>query len=169
MEYIAIPLEAIHNRSSFTCGENNLDNYIQKQATQDMKRRHVAVVFVLPDESNNIKGYYTLSSDNVAHRKVPVEVQKKMPHYKNLPVILLGRLAIDKKYQGDGLGELLLLDALKRSYDVAKTTIGSIAVVVDPLNNEAVSFYKKYGFISLADSKRRFLPMQTIKQLFATQ
>jgi len=85
--------------------------------------------------------------------------------YTNLPVTLLGRLAKDKKYAGERFGETLLLDALKRCYDTA-ATIGSMAVVVDPIDEESKKFYLKYGFILLPDSHKMFLTMKTIGYLF---
>ena len=90
---------------------------------------------------------------------------QKIPKYKDLPVTLLGRLAIDEKFQGQKLGRLLLIDALKRSLDTSKS-VASLAVIVDPLDQEASDFYFKYGFILLPDSGRMFLPMATIEQLF---
>ncbi|SER44123.1 Acetyltransferase (GNAT) domain-containing protein [Nitrosomonas sp. Nm51] len=166
MTYITVPLETGHNRSAFSCGKEILDQYIQKQARQDMKR-HLAVVFVLPDESGRIKGYYTLSNDSISRDIVPPGIQKKMPQaYRNLPVSLLGRLAVDNEFQKQGLGEQLLLDALHRCADIAETEIGSMAVVVDPLDKEAILFYEQYGFIFLPTRGRMFIPMKTIKQLF---
>ncbi|MEM6846403.1 MAG: hypothetical protein AAF632_29620, partial [Bacteroidota bacterium] len=79
--------------------------------------------------------------------------------------ILLGRLARDIKAKGTGLGEHLLLDALFRSYTLSEQSIGAMAVVVDPINENAVKFYKKYGFEQLPDSEKMFLPMNVIKQL----
>lgn len=167
MTYSITPLEAGHDRSAFSCGEASLDNYILKQARQDMKRR-LSVVFVLTEEnSSKVIGYYTLTNDGVDRLQVPDEISKKMPpSYKNLPITLLGRLAVDKKYQGQDLGEKLLLHALKKCSDISKTQVGSMAVVVDPLNQKAVSFYEQYGFIKLPDRGRMFLPMKTIDQLF---
>ena len=167
MSYLAIPLTKGHDRTQFSCGKTPLDNYLQKQATQDMKRR-LAVVFVIPDaESNRVKGYYTLSNDAVAREIIPVEAQKKMPrHYDNLPVTLLGRLAVDQAFQGQRLGEDLLLDALRRAYDLSQTEIGSMAVVVDPIDDAAIDFYAAYGFVHLPDRNRLFLPMTTIGKLF---
>ena len=81
----------------------------------------------------------------------------------------MGRLAVGEKYKGQKIGELLLLDALKRSYDVSKKSIGSMAVIVDPIDHEAFSFYKKYGFIELPDSGKMFLTMKTIGLLFEYQ
>lgn len=168
MTYLTQPLETGHVRSEFSCGKKLLDNYIMKQAKQDMKRR-LSVVFVLTANDNDKKviGYYTLSSDGIDKQDVPDEVQNKMPpSYNNLPVTLLGRLAVDQNYQGQKLGQKLLIDALKRSSYLSKSSIGSIAVVVDPLDDDAISFYQQYGFILLPDRGRMFLPMKTIDSLF---
>ena len=166
MNYITIPLNSDHNRSDFSCGNEMLDNYIKKQASQDMKRK-LAVVFIIADKENNIVGYYTLSNDNIPQTEVPENIRKKMPaSYSKLPTTLIGRLAVDKKMQGKNFGKKLLMDALCRSYEVAETVSGSIAVVVDPFDKEATEFYNKYGFIEFPDRKRMFLPMKTIKQLF---
>lgn len=166
MSYKAELLNASHKKKDFSCGKDSLDNYIQKQASQDIKRK-LCACFVLSESDHIIKGYYTLSNDSIPHDELPDEIKKKMPRgYQNLPVTLLGRLAIDTNFKGQRLGELLLLDALKRSFDVAQNEIGSMAVVVDPLDEEAVAFYKKYGFIVLPDSGRMFLAMKTIEALF---
>jgi len=168
MLYLTVPLASTHDKSAFSCGQDMLDRYLHKQAGQDMKRR-LSVVFVLSEEteSGRVKGYYTLSNDNIPYDQVPLNIQKKMPSsYSSLPTTLLGRLAVDRNFQGQGLGEQLLLDALKRSYDISASEIGSIAVVVDPLDKIAAGFYAQYGFIQLPDRGRMFLPMKTIKQLF---
>lgn len=168
MTYLIKPLEADHNRSSFSCGKESLDNYIVKQAKQDMKRR-LSVVFVITINGSNkdVIGYYTLTNDGIDKEIIPEDIAKKMPpSYQTLPVTLLGRLAVNKNHQGKKLGEKLLLHALKRSSEASKTEMGSIAVVVDPLDKDAVSFYEQYGFILLPDRGRMFLPMKTIDQLF---
>ena len=166
MAYLTIPLDSSYNKNKFSCGKIALDNYLHKQAGQDIKRK-LSVCFILPDLNHCIIGFYTLSNDNIPRENLPEEIKIRMPKsYANLPTTLLGRLAVDKKFRGQGVGELLLLDALKRSYDVSNESIGSMAVIVDPLDGEAVSFYKKYGFIELPDSGRMFLPMKTISALF---
>ncbi len=152
------------NKRDFSCGKAMLDNYIHFQAGQDIKRK-LCVVFVL-FEDTVVKGYYTLSNASIAALLVPENIQKKMPKaYEALPVTLLGRLAIDKKFKGQGLGGIQLIDALKRSYEIAGNTLGSIGVVVAPLDDDAVAFYKKFGFISLPDSGKMFLPMPDIAKL----
>lgn len=141
-----------------------LDNYLHTQASQDVKRK-LCVVFAL-FEDTTIKGYYSLSNASIPAEMIPEGIKKKMPgSYKTLPVTLLGRLAIDEMFKGQGLGGILLLDALKRSYEVASQSLGSIAVVVDPLDSEALKFYEKFGFILLPHSGKMFLPMADIARL----
>ena len=111
-------------------------------------------------------GYYTLSNNGIPLDVLPPERRKKLPSsYTYIPVTLLGRLAVDKRFQGRGSGIWLLMDALKRSYEVSQH-IASYAVVVDPLDLAAVHFYAKYGFIELPGSGRMFLPMKTLAAVF---
>jgi GNAT superfamily N-acetyltransferase len=152
------------NKKDFSCGKDMLDNYLHTQANQDVKRK-LCVVFAM-FEDTTIKGYYTLSNASIPAELIPEAIKKKMPgSYKALPVTLLGRLAIDAKFKGQGLGGILLIDALKRSFSVAAQSLGSIGVVVDPLDEDAVAFYKKFGFILLPDSGKMFLPMADIAEL----
>ncbi len=158
-----VALNSSHKKGLFACEETSLENYLRKQAGQDVKRQ-IAVCFVLEGKDNAIKGYYTLSADSVDRNLIPENLQKKLP-YKNLPVTLLGRLARDSNYRGQGIGELLLADALKRAYQ-ASASIGAWAVVTDLINEKARAFYEGFGFISL-ESGRMFIPMETIKASFA--
>ncbi len=164
-DYTVKPLDNQYNKSDFSCGNVLLDNYIRKQAKQDVKRK-LAACFVLPDESNNIKGYYTLSNAGIPSEVIPEAIRKKLPRaYTSLPVTLLGRLAISENYKGQGLGKFLLIDALKRSFEASKV-IGSIAVVVDPIDENAIRFYENFGFVLLSDSGKMFLSMKKIERLF---
>ena len=163
--FITETLSDRHERKEFSCDEEVLDNYMRQYAKQDQKRR-VAAVFVLPAEKKLIKGYYTLSSTQIPSDILPEKLLKKLPSHPYQPATLLGRLAVAESYQGKGLGEVLLIDALYRSYNLSEQ-IGSIAVVVDALNKKAASFYENYGFIKLAGGKRLFLPMKTIGKLFS--
>ena len=166
MNLISEILSSKHRKSEFSCGNELLDDYLHKQANQDIKRK-LSACFVLNDkETNLIKGYYTLSNNSIPQESTPIQIQKKLPKsYKSIPTTLIGRLAVDSRFQGQGVGKLLLIDALKRSYEISKT-IGSFAVVVDPIDKGAENFYAKYGFIKLPDSEKMFLPMRTINQLF---
>ena len=157
-------LDKTHNRQSFECEERALTDYIRKQASQDVRKR-LAICFVAADNDNNVVGYYTLTSESLGRELIPEKYLKKVPRNYNAPVIPLGRLARDLKQKGTGLGEHLLLDALFRAFTLSEESIGAMAVVVDPINQNAVKFYEKYGFEQLPDSEKMFLPMNTIKQL----
>lgn len=166
MSNLTVPLNPTHDKKTFSCGQPLLDNYLHTQAKQDVKRR-LAACFVLADEYGAIKGYYTLSSTVIEQALLPEEIIKKLPpSYTDLPATLLGRLAVDTRFKGRGVGELLLLDALKRSYEVAVNSIGSMAVIVDPIDVNTVKFYAKYGFIPLPDSGKMFIPVSTLSTLF---
>lgn len=165
MNYLTSPLKSSHKKKDFSCEKDSLDRYIKEQASQDVKRK-LSACFVLEGDNDSIKGYYTLSGSSVKKELVPDDVRKKMPGaYHDLPVTLLGRLAVDVRCRNQGLGEALLMDALERSCHNAEI-VGSIAVIVDPLDVSAVNFYCRYGFIPLPDSEKMFLSMKTIEQLF---
>lgn len=162
MKHRTVLLAKTHRKQDFRCGKPSLDRYLHNQASQDVKRQ-LSTCFVLV-EDGLVKGYYTLSGGSIPRDQVPEDLKKRMP-YQDVPVTLLEKLAIDERYKGQRLGELMLLDALARSYDVSVNNLGSMAVIVDPLNDNAKHFYTKYGFISL-DNGRMFLSMNTIRQLF---
>jgi len=157
-------LEKTHNRKNFTCEEDSLTEYIRKQVSQDIRKR-LATCFVAIDNKQNVIGYYTLTSESLGRELIPEKYLKQVPKNYNAPVILLGRLAKDITTKGTGLGEHLLLDALFRSYKLSNESIGAMAVVVDPINEKAFDFYRKYGFEQLPDSEKMFLPMKVIEQL----
>lgn len=157
-------LDKAHNRKSFRCEEQQLTDYIHKQVSQDVSK-NLAICFVATDSKNNVIGFYTLSSESLGRDLVPTKYQKKIPQNYNVPVILLGRLARDITAKGTGLGEHLLMDALFRAFTISEKSIGAMAVIVDPINEYATSFYSKYGFIKLPDSGKMFLPMNVIKQI----
>lgn len=125
----------------------------------------LAICFVATDSDNNVIGYYTLSSESLGRDQIPKKYIKKIPQNYNAPVILLGRLARDLTVKGTGLGEHLLVDALFRAFTLSEESIGAMAVVVDPINEYAVNFYGKYGFVPLPDSGKMFLPMNAIRQI----
>jgi len=159
-------LDKKHHRKDFDCGNQLLNDYLKTQAGQDVKRK-LSVCFVLADSDTNvIQGYYTLSSSSIPLSSFSEQIQKKLPKsYKSIPTILLGRLAIDKRYQGNGFGKILLMDALKRSYGISNQ-ISSFGIIVDPIDDHARAFYQKYDFIVLPDSKKMFIVTQTLKVLF---
>jgi ribosomal protein S18 acetylase RimI-like enzyme len=167
MSYATVPLNASHKKGAFNCGKPMLDTYLHSQAKQDVKRK-LSACFILADDDNNVKGYYTLSSAVISRDLLPEDIRKRLPPaYNDLPTTLLGRLAVDSNYQGQKLGEFLLMDALKRSLAVSQK-VGSMAVIVDPIDEGAVNFYKKFDFTSLPDSGKMFLPMVSVAEIFST-
>ena len=159
------PLGPLHDRAAFSCGVEVLDSYLRKQAGQDLKKR-AAVPFVITPDGKTVAGYYTLSQYAVELDVIPEELARRLTRYPMVSVTLLGRLAVSSNFRGKGLGERLLMDALRRSLRSSQE-VASVAVVVDAKDLSAANFYKKYGFIELPKIERRlFLPMGTIEQLF---
>lgn len=166
LSWLIEPLAAAHDRRAFQSGVEALDRYLREQATQD-QRRHIAACFVLADpDHKTVAGYYTLSAFTVAARELPEKLARRLANYGRVPCTLLGRLAVDLKYRGHGVGRTLLIDAMRRSLTHA-ASVASWAVVVDAKNDAAQEFYTRYGFLSLLDAPNRlFLPMATIAEVF---
>ena len=157
--------ERKYKRDTFDCGKESLNNYIQRNVTKDVKNG-TCTCFVINNDDEEVIGYYTLSTESIPIEEAPLQFQKKIK-YQYIPVILLGRLAIDKNHFGKGLGKFLLVNSLKRSLDVAINHVGAVAVIVDPIDQEATKYYLKYGFIELPDSGRMFMSMKAIGNAFA--
>jgi ribosomal protein S18 acetylase RimI-like enzyme len=153
-----------HVRDEFDCGEESLNVFLQSYAGQNTRRDISRTYVALPKASDVVAGYYTLSSGSIAFVNLPDQLSCKLPKYP-VPTAHLGRLAVDKQSQGQGLGGILLVDALKRVQTLADK-IGIYAVSVDALNDKAKRFYEAYSFVSLLDDPHHLLlPMATIRQL----
>jgi GNAT superfamily N-acetyltransferase len=162
---IIAPLSNQHDRKSFDCGEQSLNQYLYSYASQDVRRR-VNRVFVASTQNapRQVIGYYSLSAGSLEAADLPEELRRRLPKYP-VPVVLLGRLAVAKSHQGDGIGSILLGDALQRVAE-ASQVMAVYAVVVDALNNQAADFYRQFGFIPLPSQPRKlFLPMDSIAAL----
>lgn len=158
-----------HIRSDFCCGKDSLDNYICKQASQDLKRR-VSTVFVLIDAPELIVlAYYTLSSYTIDITVLDEALAKGLPRYPLLPATLLGRLAVDDRQKGKRFGELMLVDALKKALN-ASTQVASRAVIAEALDESALNFYRKYGFQQFRQEPMKlYLPMKSVEELCSIQ
>lgn len=161
------PLEKAHDRKSFDCGNEDLNRYLREQARQDAEKR-VAAPFVLTQPgAPKVLGFYTLSSSIIPAGELPADLMKRLPRYGQLPVTLLGRLAVDRLARGQGVGEFLLVDAMRRSLEAAQQ-IAAMAVVVDAKDAQAESFYRHFDFQPFQQAPLRlFLPMSQIAGLFA--
>ena len=151
-----------HDRAGFACGAEALDRYLHQQARQDAEK-HVAAPFVLIDPPGaEVLGYYTLSASIVDVSDIAADLVKKLPRYPQLPVTLIGRLAVHERLKGQGCGALLLMDALRRSLAHA-AEIAAMAIVVDAKDDAAVNFYRHFDFQPLQrDARRMYLPMKTV-------
>ena len=165
MELVIAPFGKRHNRKAFDCGEASLNLYLTRYANQDIRRR-VSRVFVAspPTEPQRVIGYYSLSAGSLADADLPEPIRRRLPRYP-VPVALLGRLAIDKSFQGHGFGAVLIADALQR-VALASQVIAVYAVVVAALHESAAAFYRQFGFIPLPSQPLTLiLPMDTVTQL----
>jgi GNAT superfamily N-acetyltransferase len=162
--YLYEPLDpAKHDRATFSCGVAALDRYIVQQASQDM-RNHVAAVYVQRrPEQATILGYYSISNLSIEPTALDPALVKRLPKYPVLPATLIGRLAVDSRYRGQGLGALLLFDALLRGIT---SGIASVAMVVDAKDENARLFYERFGFRSVIGHERRlYLPTKDVAVL----
>lgn len=163
-KYNILSLNKTCQKDNFDCGIEELNLYLKKYASQDIKRKFAQVFIICASNSEEIIGFYSLSASSIKASFLPSEIAKKLPKYP-VPVSLLGRLAVDKNYQRKGIGNLLLADAIKRVVK-ASEIIAIYALVVSAKNETAKTFYTRYGFIELLDQNNSlFLPLKTAVNL----
>lgn len=162
--YMIEPLGKHHDRAAFSCGVEPLDRYFKRQAGQE-SRRHVANCFVGVNHATKaIGGYYTLSATAVIFDGLPENLRKKLPRYPEVPAVLVGRLAVDLQHRGKGVGERLLLDAMRRTL---QSGIAAAILVVDPKDDQAARFYYRYGFLDIGPGRTRlYMPVSEIEKIF---
>jgi predicted GNAT family N-acyltransferase len=154
-----VPIDQAHDRSSFNSGSVLLDSYFRERVTQDIRRR-VTACFVALSHDGRIAGYYTLASASVLLNDLPAKLIKKLPRYPSVPVVRMGRLAVDQAFRDKGLGGALLADALTR---VIRSEIAAYALVVDAKDNAAADFYRHHGFLeTTSEPMTLFLPLATV-------
>jgi ribosomal protein S18 acetylase RimI-like enzyme len=134
---------AQHDRSSFRCGDDDLDRWFKTQAGQE-GRRHVARVFVAVDDEG-IAGFYSLSMFSIRIEELPIVLAKKLPRYGLIPAALIGRLARHERLRGKRIGEVLVADAVARVV-AAESSVAAWAIVVDAKNDGVSKFYRALGF-----------------------
>jgi ribosomal protein S18 acetylase RimI-like enzyme len=158
------PLGAGHNRKSFRCGEEALDRYLQTQATQDI-RRNLANCFVgVETMTGEVAAYYTLSAASIPLMDLPPDETKHLPRYPTLPAVRIGRLAVDERFHGRGLGAAIVADAGHRTM---QADAAAFAILVDAKNDRAVAFYQHQGFRGVIGRPRTlFLPIATMQHAF---
>ncbi len=135
-----------HARQSFASGQTQVDDWLRAKALQN-QQKHLSVTKVLVDGAGAIAGYYTLATGQVDFGDLPAELTKKLPH-RMLPVAVLAWLGVSSNRQGEGLGRLLLAQALRDCYEASRT-FAFVAVILDCIDDNAKEFYRKFDFREL--------------------
>ena len=147
-----------HDRVTFDCGVEALNLYLQRFANQD-QQRSLTRVYVLAN-NRNILGYYSISAHSVPRDTLPDDIQ--LGSYNEIPFLLLGRLAVDIKYQGQGYGDALIIHAFQTTVAAAER-IGILGMIVDSKDDKSTAFYEGFGFKRLEGTKERLvLPISII-------
>jgi ribosomal protein S18 acetylase RimI-like enzyme len=149
-------LKPDHDRTRFACGVEALDRYLRERATQDARRR-VSNCFVALDQTGVIAAYYTLAATGIPLTELGPEVTRRLPRYPTVPAALIGRLAVDLQFRGQGLGAALIVDALARAM---RAEPAIFALVVDAKDDTALRFYQHLGFQRFVSHPMRlYLPV----------
>jgi GNAT superfamily N-acetyltransferase len=165
-EWVIERLKREHQRADFSCGKESLDTFIRTLVTQYERRRLGRTFVATLEGETRVAGYYTLAAGSIDVSRLPESERKKYPKHP-LPTVHIGRLAVDQSHRGKRVGETLLFHSLHTALEVS-AKLGTFAVDVIALDEEAGRFYEKYGFIPDAtDPLRLYVPMKTVEALFA--
>jgi hypothetical protein len=159
------PLASHHVRNGFDCGEPSLSDWFRHQASQ-FEARDLAKGYVLVRrDAPRVLGYYSISTCHIHFEAIPPKYSKRLPKKMRIPAALIGKLALDQSLHGQGMGSVLLLDALRRIRDLADQ-IGIQAIVVDAIDECARDFYLHVHFIPFLDEPGRlFIPLSLVRKL----
>jgi GNAT superfamily N-acetyltransferase len=156
-----VPLTAAHELAGFVCGEATLDLWLKQRALRN-EGRGASRTYVLCD-GKQVIAYYCLAAGSIVSELAPGNIRRNMPD--PIPVMVLGRLAVDQGWQGQGLGKALLRDAVLRVLQVADL-VGVKALLVHALSEAAGRFYQEHGFRpSPINPRSLFLPLSEISAL----
>jgi predicted GNAT family N-acyltransferase len=136
------PLLTTHSINNFESGEQSLDDWLKRRAMSN-QLSGASRTFVVVDKDNLVCGYYAIAAGAVSHQLATSAVRRNMPD--PIPVIVLGRLAVDRRFQGIKLGASMLQDAVNRTIVVSQNT-GVRALIVHAISDHAKQFYEQYGF-----------------------
>ena len=157
-------LDAGHRREGFDCGEDALNEFLLRQAGQQQRRGFGKTYVALADDGVSVTGFVTVSAGQVATSSLPV--QSKLPRYP-APILRIGRLGVDVRHQGKGVGQDLLAFALRLAVEFSQR-VGLYAVVVDAKHDQAKAFYERLGFVACVDQPLcLYLPIATLEQSVA--
>lgn len=153
-----------HDRGAFDCSNDALNQFFRQTARQQIQKG-ISRTFVLTDseQPETILGFFTLSLCEVRAERLPPKLAKKYP--STVPGVRLARLAVAKTWQRQGIGEILMVEAMQRTLFIADNA-GIIGLFVDAKDEAAKAYYQRFGFVSLEEAPLElFLPLPTISQL----
>jgi ribosomal protein S18 acetylase RimI-like enzyme len=164
-----------HDRAAFSCGVAQVDNYFKATANKLAKADN-ARVWVLVSPKSELMGFYSMNAHAVDYKDLPAKFARTRPAHGNIPAAYISMIGIDRKFAGCGLGDLLLVDALKKIAESAER-LGIAVILLDILdcgNSELVEkrkkLYKSRGFIALPSNElRMFLPVSTVKAMLEAE
>jgi len=158
--FIVESLAPHHDRATFESGVEALDRYFHAQVGQDLRRRVSACLVAVDRETGRVAGYYTLAMSAVFLSDLPEATARRLPRYPSVPTARLGRLAVDERFRGAGLGGALLWDAVERA---AASEVAAFALLGDAKDDGAAAFYRHHGFLTLrGDPRALFLPLPPV-------
>lgn len=160
-----------HDRESFACGVDAVDNYFRKTANKLAKAGN-ARVYVMTSADGDVIGFYALNAHSIDYTDLPPRYARTRPSHGAIPAAFISMIGVDQRYAGKGYGGDLLVDALLRIADAA-TRVGIAVVILDVLDDgdhafmhRRLSLYRRYGFEPLrSNGYRLFLPVETIRRL----
>ena len=151
-------LNETHDLATFDCGNEKLNDWLLRHARNNEGRASRTFVASVGDE---VVGYYSLAAGSVMRGELPRKLRHGTP--EPVPILVLGRLAVDNRHKGHGLGAALLKDAILRSLG-ASESVGVLAIMVHAIDDQAGAFYRKYGFVPSPTDERTFvLPLETAR------
>ena len=159
------PISKALQKAPFNCGNQVLNDYFRFYSFKN-DQLSIGKTFVALDDFDAVTGYMTLSNAQIEADLLPDAIRAKLPRYP-VPAFRIGKLAVDLRYQGTGVGAWLLRAALEKALSVS-TSVGLYAIIVDAIDGKAKAFYQKYGFIAFADHPLTlFLPLATIASAYS--
>lgn len=145
-------IAATDSYASFDCSEPSLNNWLTKRAVRNENAGASRTFVSVDPDSGDVAGYYCLSASSLLREDAPGSIGRNMPD--PIPVILIGRLAVDERFKGNGLGASLLQHAILKGVEASRI-IGARAVIVDALNDAAEGFYTRFGFARMPPASER--------------
>jgi GNAT superfamily N-acetyltransferase len=150
-DWLEAPISKAHDRETFDCADAELNEFLRRHARQSNERGGAKTFVATPmDDEGHVLGFYSLSPASIDYARTPALVKKGLARY-DVPVFRVGRLAVDRTMQGQGLGGQLLLAAGRRCIRAA-AEVGGVALLIDAKSDRAARWYETYGALSLLDA-----------------